>query len=49
MITLIIKKEIVEKQVSRKFSKECKNIIEALFWKLYYRKKGYEVEELNDK
>ena len=48
MITLIIEKEIVEKQISQKFSKECKNKIEALFWKLYYQKKGYIVEELKD-
>lgn len=48
MITLIIKKEIEPKEISQKFSKECKNKVEALFWKLYYKKKGYIVEELKD-
>jgi len=48
MITLIIEKEILEKQISQKFSKECNTRLEAFIWKIYYTKKGYEVGELKD-
>lgn len=48
MRTLIIKKEVEEKEISSKFSKECRNWLEALYWKIKYRLKGYEVGELKD-
>lgn len=48
MVTLIIKKEIEEKQISSKTSKECRNKLIALFWEIYFKRKGYEVDILED-
>lgn len=48
MTILIIKKEEPEEWKSFVMIKHC-NKIKALFLRLYWKSKGYEVEELEDK
>lgn len=48
MTTLIIKKEICENITSHKGFKVCKFKLTAKILKFYWKRKGYEIEELEE-
>jgi len=48
MVTLILEKELIKNKVVKVTKIQCRNKLSAMILAWYYKKKGYEIEEIDE-